>query len=1080
MGLLDFFRPDWKHSDPDVRKKTLLRETDSNVLIEALNEESDNSVISAVLENLSTIEALAAVDGKIQGHTGELITKKLAGLYFEQSLKAKSSAEVFFDKLEEKQISRIARESSSEEVQLAAIDKLSSEEMLISVVQNSDKKAAQHALERISDREQLQKLAKSARHKGTKAAVRKRYDHLYGEEERAQERRDDGQQKLEKILKVLEGMATLPDWSELGGDYQTQLDRWQSLSEFATEELNQRFKEACTSCIQRKDNFEKEQAELAEKNRIIEERVTKRRKLLQDLLTDTESLQENPVELLADYKGHWEAIGESEEAEEKELSRKFEKAVKSFDSKQEVLRDIRDKRESVKQNLADICTNAEELKDSADADNVTKSLESLRKRLLKISPDFQKELSAEFEQASQAVKTLSEQLSEIQAKAEEAQKELLAEYNKIIETVDSFETSSKENTETVKELQKKWKEIDTLSSKEQEKLNRKFQKSCDAYFDKVKEYVEEKEWSEFANLSAKENLIKQMEALESVEDPQELAKQIKKLQDDWKQTGHVPHEKSDEVWERFKSTSDKLYERCKAYYEEQDKVRQENLEQKKAVCEEAEQLANSEDWKATADKLKGLQTKWKEIGPGPRKEEQEIWERFRKACDAFFGKRKEHFAEVDAGREENTAKKEALVAEIEEVAQSDKMREAAQRIKELQKQWKEIGPAERSKEQDLWKRFRKCADDFFSKRKENYEQAQSKLGENAEVKEKFIAELAKKLEGLSDESDWTALSQSFKQAQKDFNNMPGAGADTDKELRKKLREVCDTFFNARSEHFDKLSDEDKENLEKKEEFCLKVELFAESTEWSETAEELKKYQAEFKELPSVNEKYDAIMFKRFNEICNQFFERRREHFEELDETRQENLKKKVELCERMEEIAGVEFERSDSDDEAEDVSVEDMAAQLKNAFANNFGGYEEKAKKPMSFREAGQEVRELQAAWKEVGAVPKAKSQQVWERFRKACDVFYDQRRDFYASKEKDFEKNLELKNSILSELKEEAAKEEKDFKKVKSLQKKWRDIGEVAIKFSRNLNKDYRAICDKIYGNKKPEDETEKENIRI
>jgi len=1080
MGLLDFFRPDWKHSDPDVRKKTLLRETDSNIIIEALNEESDNSVISAVLENLSTIESLENVNTKVTGHTGELITKKLAALYFEKSLKAKSTADVHFDKLEEKQISRIARESSSEEVQLSAIDNLKSEEYLISVVQNSDKKAAQHALERISDKEQLQKLAKSARHKGTRSVVRKRYDQLFGEEERAQERRDDGQLKLEKILKVLEGMATLPDWSELTGDYQSQLDRWQSLSEFATDELNERFKQACSSCMLRKENFEKEQAELAEKNRIIDERVSKRRKLLQDLLADTETLQENPIELLADYKGHWEAIGECQEEEEKEIARKFEKAVKSFDSKQEVLRDIRDKKDQVKQEINDIFNSAESLKESSDADAFVKALEGLRKRLSKVSPQFQKELSDEFEKASSNLASLSDQLNEIKAKAEEAHNALVAEYTKIIETVASFETSSKENTETVKGLQKQWKEIESLSSKEQEKLNRKFQKVCDSYFDKVKEYVEEKEWSEFANLSAKENLIKQMEALESVEDPQELAKQIKKLQDDWKQTGHVPHEKSDEVWERFKSTSDKLYERCKAYYEEQDKVRKENLEKKTAICEEAEGLTSSEEWKATADKLKELQSSWKQVGPGPRKEEQEIWERFRKACDEFFGKRKEHFAEVDAGREENTAKKEALVAEIEEVAQSDKMREAAQRIKELQKQWKEIGPAERSKEQDLWKRFRKCADEFFSKRKENYEQAQSKLGENAEVKEKFIEQVAKKLEGLSDESDWTALSQSFKQAQKDFNNLPGAGSEKDKELRAQLREVCGKFFDARSEHFDKLSDEDKENLEKKEEFCLKVELFAESTEWSETAEELKKYQAEFKELPSVNEKYDAIMFKRFNEICNKFFERRREHFEELDETRQENLKKKIELCERMEEIAGVEYERSDSDSEAENVSVEDMAAQLKNAFANNFGGYEEKAKKTMSFREAGQEVRELQAAWKEIGAVPKAKSQQVWERFRKSCDVFYNQRRDFYASKEKDFEKNLELKNSILSELKQEAAKEDKDFKKVKSLQKRWRDIGEVAIKFSRNLNKDYRAICDKIYGNKKPEDEIEKEDIRI
>ena len=1079
MGLLDFFRPDWKHSDPDVRKKTLLRENDSNVLIEALNEESDNAVVSAVLDNLKTIEPLEKLNGKVKGHTGELIEKKLAGLYFESSLKAKTPEDVYFTKLDSKQISRIARESSSEDVQMAAIDELNCEESLISVIQNSDKKAAHHALEKVSDKEQLQKLMKSARHKGTRAAVRKRYDQLFGEEEREQERKEDGRNKLEKILKVLEGMATLPDWTGLMEDYQAQLDRWQAMSEFADDELNERYKEACENCIKRKTDFEKEQAELAEKNRLIEERVSKRRKLLQDLLTDTETLQENPTELLADYKGHWEAIGGAESEDEKDLAKKFEKAVKSFDSKQEVLRDLNAKKDQVQNDLKSIVQEASELKESTDVETVSKSIASLKKRVNKVSPEFQNELSEEYKAATAAVDEVSGKLSEIKAKAEEAHNALLEQYNQIIDSVKAFEESSKENTETVKELQKKWKELDQLADKEQEKLNRKFQKTCDQYFDKVKEYVEEKEWNEFANLSAKENLIKQMAALDAVEDPQELAKQIKKLQEEWKSIGHVPHEKSDEIWERFKSTSDKLYERCKAYYEEQDKVRQENLEKKTAICEEAEALASSDDWKTTATKLKELQGSWKETGPGPRKAEQEIWERFRKACDEFFGRRKEHFAEIDSGRAENTAKKEALITEIEIAAQNEKVREAANKIKDLQRQWKEVGPAERDKEKELWQRFRKVADEFFNKRKENYEKAQSKLGENAEIKEQFIKDLAAKLEGLSEESDWTALSQSFKQAQKDFHNMPGAGSDKDKELKKQLREVCDKFFNARDEHFDKLSDEDKENLEKKEEFCLKIELFAESTEWTETAEELKKYQAEFKELPSINEKYDAIMFKRFNEICNKFFERRREHYEELDETRQENLKKKTELCERMEEIAGVEFERSDSDD-AGDVSVADMAAQLQNAFDNNNGGFEERAKKPMSFREASQEVRELQAAWKEIGAVPKAKSQNIWERFRKAVDTFYDQRRDFYASREKDFSKNLEIKKEILEELKQEADKEDKNFGKVKSLQKKWRDTGEVAIKFSRNLNKDYRSLCDKIYGNKKPEEEIEKEDIRI
>ena len=1077
MGLLDFFRPDWKHSDPEVRKKALLRESSSSVLVEALKEESEQSVITAVVDNLTTIDSLEELNGKVNGYADDLISKKLSGKYFNTALKAGSPEEAGFSKLDEKQICRIAREAANDDVRIAAIDKISCEETLINLIQNADKKIAQHALEKVSSREELQKLMKSARQKGTRAAVRKRYDDLYGEEERAQERQEDGRRKLEKILTVLEGMATLPDWSELSKDYEIQLERWKSQSEFADQELNERFKEACDNCMTRKADFEKDQAEKAEKQRIIDERLAKRRKLLQDLLSDTETLQENPTELLADYKGHWEVLGESESDDEKETARKFEKAVKSFDSRQELLKDLQNKKEQVKQDLEAVFTDSEALKSSDDVESLGDSLKSLRKRLNRVPAELKEEFSELISKAETSISEVSAQAEEQIKKVEEAREELKKQYSEIIDKVNSYEETSRESTETVKELQKQWKELAELPEKDQVKLNGKFQKACDAYFDKVKDYVEGKEWEEFANLSAKENLIKQMAALEVVEDPQELAKQIKKLQEDWKEIGHVPHDKSDEIWERFKGISDKLYERCKAYYEEQDQLRQENLEKKKAICAEAEGLSSSDDWKQTADKYKELQQQWKDIGPGPRKEEQVIWEQFRKACDEFFGRRKEHFAEVDSERAENTVKKEALVVAIEEAAQSEKMREAAEEIKELQKQWKEIGPAERNKENELWKRFRKAADEFFSKRKENYQKFQDQLETNAGAKIEFIEGLEKKIAGLNEESDWTALSQIFKQANKEFYKLPGAG-DKEKELKKQLRDACDKFFAVRDEHLDKLSDEDKENLEKKEEFCLKVELMAESSEWQETAEELKKYQAEFKELPSINEKYDGIMYKRFNEICNQFFERRREHFEELDETRQENLQKKIELCERMEEIAGVTYDRSESTDD--DASVEDMAAALQNAFDNNFGGYEEKAVKPLSFRDAGQEVRELQAAWKEIGSVPKAKSKEVWERFRKAVDAFYDQRRDFYNSREKDFEKNLQVKKSILAGLREEAGKEEADFKKVKGLQKQWRDTGEVAIKHSREMFKEFRSLCDSIYGNKNMDDDLEKEDLRI
>ena len=113
-------------------------------------------------------------------------------------------------------------------------------------------------------------------------------------------------------------MATLPDWSGLAADYEIQLGRWQDLSEFANEELNERFKAACEKCVQRKQEFEKEQSEKEAARKLLDERLTKRRDLVQQVLASAENLQENSIEILADFKGHWEAVGTVEDDEEKD------------------------------------------------------------------------------------------------------------------------------------------------------------------------------------------------------------------------------------------------------------------------------------------------------------------------------------------------------------------------------------------------------------------------------------------------------------------------------------------------------------------------------------------------------------------------------------------------------------------------------------------------------------------------------------------------------------------------------------------------------------------------------------------
>jgi hypothetical protein len=1080
MSIMDLFRPDWKSSSPDVRKKSLLKEKDLEVISEALNCETEQDIISVVLDQNASIESLEQIKSKTNNEIQQLIEKKLHKLYLEKALVAESPDSVSFDKLDSKQLGRLAREAKSQTVQFQTIDRISENEILSSIIQNTEKKVALHALEKLSDKETLKHLIKAARHKGTRLLVRKRYDDLFGEEEKAQKRLEDGIQSLEEILQALEEIAALSEWNNSTKEFESLLSRWQENSEFVNEELNNRYKASCEKCLQTKAVFDAEQAAKDAAQKVIDQRIEKRQALLKELLAAAEILQENSLELVADFKAHWDAVGALECDSEKDLGTRFEKGVKSFDAKQEILQDLANRETQIKESLENILSSLNTLTTSeVSFDEFERTLNQQLTSFSKIS----KMEKAKFADTSKSIDEVAESLKEksiILKEAEEARlKEVRELYSKTIDEVAAFTETSKESTERVKELQKSWKKLPSLPSKEAEKLSSTFRKACDQYFDKVKDYVEEREWTEFANLSAKEKLIIDLQALDASQDPQELAKKIKEYQTAWKEIGQVPHAKADEVWAKFKTITDKLYEPCKEYYQEKDIEREKSLVVKTGLVEKAEELTSSDNWKETAEQLKELQAQWKAAGPAPRKAEKELWERFRKACDLFFAKRKEYFAEIDSGRIENTTKKEALLKEIGEVLQWEKLREAGEKIKQLQKEWKEIGPAERNKEKELWSKFRKAADEFFAKRKENYQKQQSSYEENAQEKIALCDKLEKTLSDLNDETDWNALSQTYNQAQKDWNNLAGAGFEKDKELRNKLKDICSRFFKVRDEHYDKLSDEDRENLEKKEEFCLKVELLAESSEWRETADELKKLQTEYNALQSVNEKYDALMLKRFNNICKGFFDRRREHFEEMDDTRKDNLIKKEELCKRLEELAGVEYAGADSSSGGS-ANVEDLAAQLQDAFSNNFGGFENTPEKPVSFREVGQEVRELQAAWKEIGPVTNSKSQKVWERFRKAADAFYAKRNEFYAEKEKDYVSNLATKKQILTDLKVEGAKEKADFRVVKGLQKKWRECGDVSRKDSRDIFTEFRTLCDKIYGSGKTEEENEKDNIRI
>ena len=221
------------------------------------------------------------------------------------------------------------------------------------------------------------------------------------------------------------------------------------------------------------------------------------------------------------------------------------------------------------------------------------------------------------------------------------------------------------------------------------------------------------EWQRWANAGVQEDLCRRVEALMEVTDLAEAARKLRDLQAQWKQVATAPREQAQPLWTRFKAASDAVRARCDVYFAELAEAQAANRARKEALCVQAEALSSSSDWIRTADAIKALQAEWKTVGPAPRAEEKLLWDRFHAACDGFFTRRREDLQHRKEAWAANLARKEALCAQAEAIAETTEWQNGIEEIKRLQAEWKTIGPVRKTRADEVWQRFRAACDKFF-------------------------------------------------------------------------------------------------------------------------------------------------------------------------------------------------------------------------------------------------------------------------------------------------------------------------------------------------------------------------------
>ena len=274
----------------------------------------------------------------------------------------------------------------------------------------------------------------------------------------------------------------------------------------------------------------------------------------------------------------------------------------------------------------------------------------------------------------------------------------------------------------LQELHNQWREIGPVPQESKNEIWERFREATSQINKRHHEYFEKQKDEQRRNLEAKIALCEEVEVINLMEitsykDFDERAEKIVSLQKMWRTLGFAPKKQNNKVYQRFREACDTFFERKRSFYADNKETQLNNLQLKNELCIQAEALQDSTDWKTTADALIQLQKKWKEIGPVPRKQSEKVWRRFRKACDHFFNRKSEFFANLDTSYEDNLAAKIAIIEELEKLDPGTDVHGAFERLKELQRKFTEIGFVPFSKKEEITNRYRNALNRQFDKLK---------------------------------------------------------------------------------------------------------------------------------------------------------------------------------------------------------------------------------------------------------------------------------------------------------------------------------------------------------------------------
>lgn len=399
---------------------------------------------------------------------------------------------------------------------------------------------------------------------------------------------------------------------------------------------------------------------------------------------------------------------------------------------------------------------------------------------------------------------------------------------------------------------------------------------------------------------------------------------------------------------RLKDLFKEYRRRRDEYMANLDSIKEENLKAKLAIIDELKELVNSDETlNHTFAKFRELQQRWKEIGVVPQQNVKDLWETYNLHVENFYNFIKINKELRDLDLKKNYEQKLQLCEQAEALITEPSTVEAFHKLQKLHDEWRETGPVANEYKDALWERFKAASTRINKQHQEYFERIKQEQMKNLELK----TDLCEKTEALveqpySTRKEWNKASERLLEIQKIWRTIGFAPKKDNTRIYERFRAACDKFFEAKREFYAGVKNDMEHNLQLKTELCEAAEALQESSEWKQATEELIALQGKWSKIGPVPRRYSDQIWKRFRAACDHFFERKSQHFSQVEGEHEENLRRKLALIEEM------------------------RTADVKA------GGYDV--------------IRDFQRRWSEIGFVPIKQKDAVQKSYKEVVDAMFD------------------------------------------------------------------------------------------